>query len=203
MVFDLGGVILGSPIQAFHAYERELGLPKNYLNHRIVERGEQGAWQRLERGEIDLDGFIELFDREIGESGVTISTAVLMERVALISQPRESMLRAVERIRERGLRVAALTNNWVSDDQTSKMNGLRERFDVFVESAVEGLRKPDPRIYQLTCERLGVLPDVTCFLDDIGKNLKSARALGMATIKVDEPEQALGELRALLGFALD
>lgn len=80
--------------------------------------------------------------------------------------------------------------------------GLRERFDVFVESAVVGLRKPDPRIYALVCERLGAAPARVAFLDDIGRNLKPARALGMATIKVDDADQALRELGALLGLDL-
>jgi epoxide hydrolase-like predicted phosphatase len=82
------------------------------------------------------------------------------------------------------------------------MNLLGPHFDAVVESAVEGMRKPDPRIYELACERLDVKPAEAIFLDDIGRNLKTARQLGMATIKVDDPDQALGELEALLGFAL-
>ena len=78
---------------------------------------------------------------------------------------------------------------------------LAKCFDVFVESAVEGLRKPDPRIYHLVCERLDVPPTQAVFLDDIGSNLKSARALGMHTIKVETPEAALGELGVLLGLS--
>ena len=65
-----------------------------------------------------------------------------------------------------------------------------------------GLRKPDPRIYSLVCEKLGLPPSRVAFLDDIGRNLKPARELGMATIKVDDPEQALRELGALLGLDL-
>ena len=110
------------------------------------------------------------------------------------------MLEAIRRIRARGLRVAALTNNWVTSRGAS--SPLRGHFDVFVESAVVGLRKPDPRIYELVCARLGVAPARVAFLDDIGRNLKPARALGMATIKVDDPDRALEELGALLGFAL-
>ena len=75
-------------------------------------------------------------------------------------------------------------------------------FDVIVESAVEGMRKPDPRIYALTCERLGVDPTDAVFLDDIGANLKPARAMGITTIKVDTTAQALQELEAVLGFVL-
>ena len=114
---------------------------------------------------------------------------------------RPQMLEAIRRLRARGLRTAALTNNWVSEGKR-QTDTLRERFDVFVESAVVGLRKPDPRIYELVCRELGVPPARTAFLDDIGLNLKPARALGMATIKVVEPDAALRELGALLGLDL-
>jgi epoxide hydrolase-like predicted phosphatase len=110
------------------------------------------------------------------------------------------MLAAIGHLRARGLRAGALTNNWITEDAGAE--GLRPHFDVFVESAVEGLRKPDPRIYVLACKRLGVAPAEAVFLDDIGANLKSARALGMTTIKVVDPDQALGELEAVLGFPL-
>ena len=79
---------------------------------------------------------------------------------------------------------------------------LREHFDVFIESALVGLRKPDPRIYELVCRELGVAPARAAFLDDIGRNLKTARALGMTTIKVDDPDGALRELGGILGFDL-
>src|SRR5438093_19724 len=72
----------------------------------------------------------------------------------------------------------------------------------FVESAVAGVRKPDPRIYELACAALRVAPPEAVMLDDIGANLKTARALGMATIRVIDPGAALGELEALLGFPL-
>ena len=115
------------------------------------------------------------------------------------------MVAALRAIRAHGLRTAALTNNWRADDGAAvgeRHSELFDSFDVVVESAREGLRKPDPRIYELTCERLAVPPTDAVFLDDLGVNLKTARALGMATIKVVDPDAALGELAALLGFAL-
>jgi putative hydrolase of the HAD superfamily len=202
VIFDLGGVVLGSPPQAFRAYEADLGLPTNFLNKLIVRNGTQGAWERLERGELDMLGFVREFDLEVQREGVTISTAELMLRVAHASMPRPQMVVAVRRIRDSGVRVAALTNNWASDDQGEKMNLLRAEFDVFIESVVEGLRKPDPRIYQLACDRLGVTPPESIFLDDLGQNLKPARVMGMHTIKVDEPLPAITELESLLGLAL-
>jgi len=108
----------------------------------------------------------------------------------------------VRKIRAHGLLTAALTNNWVSADMQGKMDLLRREFDAFVESARVGLRKPDPRIYQLACAQLQVTPEQAVFLDDIGQNLKAARALGMTTIKVADPDAALRELEQVLGLAL-
>jgi putative hydrolase of the HAD superfamily len=202
VIFDLGGVVLGSPPHAFRAYEAERGIEINFLNRMVMRNGRAGAWARLERGELDMASFMPAFDAEALADGVTISTLELMERVALASMPRESMVNAVRKIREHGYRTAALTNNWKAEDQNSKMALLRGEFDVFVESAIEGVRKPDPRIYEIACERLGVLPSETIFLDDLGPNLKPARAMGMHTIKVDEPEPAIAELERLLGKPL-
>ncbi len=108
----------------------------------------------------------------------------------------------------RGLRTAALTNNWVAPerhwiatDRHASPNGFGAlAFDVVVESSVEGLRKPDPRIYELALERLAIPAEATVFLDDLGINLKPARALGMTTIKVTDPDVALAELQRALGF---
>ena len=114
------------------------------------------------------------------------------------------MLEAIRRLRARRFRVGALTNNWrrAGPDDDVIPHRLRDHFDVFIESRAVGLRKPDPRIYLLACRELGVPPERTAFLDDIGANLKSARALGMATIKVDDPRQALEELGRLLNIDL-
>ena len=202
VIFDLGGVVLGSPLQVFRGYEAELGLPAGFLGRMVLRNGEAGAWACLERGELDLQAFIAAFDAEARAAGASISAALLMERIALDAQPRPDMLAAIRRIRAAGLRTAALTNNWDTDDQRQKMDALRGEFDVFIESAREGLRKPDPRIYQLACARLEVQPPEAAFLDDIGGNLKAARALGMTTIKVDDPRAALDELRAVLGLPL-
>ena len=110
------------------------------------------------------------------------------------------MLAAIRCIRARGLLVGAITNNWVVESGGTSV--LRPHFDVFIESAVVGIRKPDPRIFHLACDELGVAPHESIFLDDIGLNLKAARALGMTTIKVAAVDAALTELQGLLGFPL-
>ena len=207
VVFDIGGVVQDSPLHAIARYERERGLPPNAINRVVVAAGEEGAWARLERGELTVQSFCVPFEADCRARGVAIDGRVLMERISEAGVPRPRMLEAICRLRAGGLRVAALTNNWVAEtpgataSETMKAR-LTAHFDVFVESAVVGLRKPDPRIYALVCDKLGLAPARVAFLDDIGRNLKPARELGMATIKVDDPEQALRELGALLDLDL-
>jgi epoxide hydrolase-like predicted phosphatase len=168
----------------------------------VLGNGADGAWSRLERGELAMTAFCEAFDAEAVVAGGSIVSTVLMARIAEYSQPRPAMVSAIRRIRAGGLRAGALTNNWDSDDQKQKMDLLRAEFDVFIESVRVGLRKPDPRIYELACRQLEVAPTEAVFLDDIGVNLKAARALGITTIKVDDPDVALAELEGVLGIAL-
>lgn len=201
VVFDLGGVVKDSPLHEIARYEHELGLPPNAINRAVVAAGERGAWARLERGELSVAAFCAPFEADCRAQGLTIDAVHLMARIAAIAVPRPRMVAAIRRLRERGLRVGALTNNWVAEGGRDP-HDLRGLFDVFVESAVVGLRKPDPRIYALVCAELGVPPHRTAFLDDIGRNLKPARELGMATIKVDDPEQALRELSTLVAVDL-
>jgi len=200
VIFDLGGVVLDSPLHTIARYERDLGIPEGHINRVVVETGPTGAWSRLERGEIPMDALFGAFDRECAAAGHVISAAEMMTRIAASSGPRPTMLAAIRKLRAGDYRVAALTNNWASDtvDATPRHPELRDLFHVFVESSVVGLRKPDPRIYEHTCEALGVEPAHSIFLDDIGSNLKSARALGMHTIKVVSAEQALGELGSVV-----
>lgn len=199
VIFDLGGVVLDSPIHAIARYERELGIPSGFVNRVVVAAGPGGAWSRLERGELAMDDFFPAFEAECRQAGHEISGAEMMQRIGECG-PRRVMLEAIARIRRRGLRVAALTNNWRGEED--RTHELRDRFDAFVESAALGLRKPDPRIYLHACERLAIEPAQAIFLDDIGRNLKTARELGMTTIKVDQPEPALDALSELLGFPL-
>jgi len=204
VLFDLGGVVLGSPLHAIARFERARGIPPGFINRVVVETGPTGAWSRLERGELRVEEFVPAFERDCLLAGERVAAGAMMEAIREESQPRPAMLAAIAALRRSGLRVGALTNNWVADEPAESRIGLelRARFDAFVESAVVGLRKPDPRIYTHACQELGVAPERAVFLDDIGANLKPARALGMHTIKVESPEQALAELERALGFAL-
>jgi putative hydrolase of the HAD superfamily len=204
VLFDMGGVVMESPLHAIARYERERGLPPNVINRVVAAAGEAGAWARLERGELTVATFCAPFEADCRAHGVEVEGAAVMAAIAAAGVARPAMLEAIRRIRARGLRVGALTNNWKREGSEDDLipHRLRSHFDVFVESRVVGLRKPDPRIYLLACRELGVEPSRTAFLDDIGSNLKAARALGMVTIKVDDPARALAELGALIGHDL-
>lgn len=204
VLFDMGGVVMDSPLHAIARYERERGLPANAINRAIVAAGETGAWARLERGELTVATFCAPFEADCRAHGVQVDGAAVMAAIATAGVARPAMLEAIRRLRAHGLRVGALTNNWRREgpDDDVIPHRLRQHFDAFVESRTVGLRKPDPRIYVLACRQLGVEPARTAFLDDIGGNLKPARALGMATIKVQDPAGALAELGALIGLDL-
>lgn len=200
VIFDLGGVVCDSPLAAIARYEREHGLPPRAVDRVVVEAGPAGAWARLERGELALAAFYPAFEADCRARGLALDAARLMAYVAEAGRPRPEMLEAVRRLRAAGLGVAALTNNWITGRPGP--HPLRAHFPIFIESSAVGLRKPDPRIYELACRELGVAPAAAAFLDDIGSNLKAARALGMTTIKVADPRAALTELGALVGLEL-
>ena len=202
VLFDIGGVVQDSPLHAIARYERYHGLPRDVINRAVVASGETGAWSRLERGELTVQAWCAPFEADCRAHGVAVDGQRLMQYIAEAGRERPQMLRAIARLRARGLRVGALTNNWAREDKEPAPHRLRPHFDVVIESQAVGMRKPDPRIYQLACRELAVAPAETAFLDDIGLNLKSARALGMQTIKVGDPDLALRELAALVGFDL-
>jgi epoxide hydrolase-like predicted phosphatase len=113
------------------------------------------------------------------------------------------MVAAIRTIRASGLRVAALTNNWDSDDAFStQVAAIGSEFDLVLESWRVGHRKPEQRIYELLLERLELPAPALLFLDDLGSNLKPARAMGMTTIHVKDITSALRELSAALGRPL-
>jgi epoxide hydrolase-like predicted phosphatase len=204
VIFDLGGVVFDSPLALIRAYEERHGLPQHFVAGIVGGYGgADGAWHRLERGETSLAEFCRRFDADVAAAGQSMSTTDLMREMAERSAVRPEMIAAIRALRGSGLKVAALTNNWITHaDHDERLRPLREEFHVFVESCKVGLRKPDPRIYTLACEELGVPPGAAVFLDDIGSNLKAARALGMTTIKVEEPGDALLRLGLAVGLEL-
>jgi putative hydrolase of the HAD superfamily len=205
VIFDFGGVILTSPFEAFARYERDNGLPEGFLRRLNATDPDTNAWARLERNEVDWAGFADLFAAEARVAGHEIDGRAVL--TLLVAEVRPPMVEALRRCHER-LKTALLTNNFRAPGVPGRpgsdepMAELADLFDVVIESSKVGLRKPDTAIYELVCRELGVTPGEAVFLDDLGVNLKPARAMGMTTIKVDDPDQALAELERVVGFPL-
>jgi epoxide hydrolase-like predicted phosphatase len=204
VIFDLGGVVISSPMKAFFDAEIRMGLAPNFLNKVIVSNGEKSAWAKLERGELSMDQvFFTAFDKEISDAGAPgLNSKAVMQDMASSATVNKCMITAIEKLKKNGFKVAALTNNWRDPQTDGFAKPLKDHFNILVESAAEGMQKPDPRIYQICCQRLGISPADAIFLDDIGRNVKAARALGMQTIKVSDPVRALKELEILVGMSL-
>jgi len=203
VLWDFGGVLSSSPFDAFERYEREHGLPAGFLRGVNATDPDSNAWARLERNELDLDGFDVAFASESRALGHEVRGREMLGLLA--GELRPEMFRAVRRCREAGLLTALLTNNVVpmgGDWMAAMPDPLEELFDVVVESSKAGVRKPEPAAYELVLSELAVAADEVVFLDDLGINLKPARALGMATIKVTDPASALTELEMCLGLSL-
>jgi putative hydrolase of the HAD superfamily len=199
VLFDLGGVILASPFEGYARYEQANGLPEGFLRGLNTASPDTNAWARLERSEVDFAGFCAAWEAEALALGHTIDAAEVM--AGLVGGPREAMVSAVRRCAEQ-LKTAILTNNWATGFDESDASPIFAMVDAVIESSKVGVRKPDPRFYELACEALAVEPSECVFLDDLGINLKPARAMGMTTIKVDDPHRALAELTDVVGFAL-
>jgi putative hydrolase of the HAD superfamily len=200
-LFDFGGVILSSPFEAFAGYEVAEGLPEGFLRHLNSTNPDENAWARLERGEVAFEEFCDLYEAEATAMGATIDARRVMGLLG--GELRPAMVEAVRRCRAR-LKTACLTNNFVLGPGSAGAyrNEVLDLFDVVVESSRTGVRKPDPRFYEIACELLEIEPAEAVFLDDLGINLKPARAMGMTTIKVDDPTRALADLEAVVGFPL-
>ncbi len=206
VIFDFGGVILTSPFEAFARYEADNDLPPGLLRRLNASDPDTNAWARLERSEVDLAGFAALFEAEALAAGHAVDGRAVLD--LLVGRLRPQMVEALRRCHDR-LKTALLTNNFVAADdghdgarEAGPMGEVLGHFDVIVESSRVALRKPDPAIYRLVCDELGVEPAESVFLDDLGINLKPARAMGMATIKVTDPDTAIAQLEEVVGFPL-
>jgi putative hydrolase of the HAD superfamily len=208
VLWDFGGVILSSPFDAFNRYEAEAGLPKDFLRSLNARNPDTNAWAKMERSEVSLQGFVDLFEEEALLQGHRVDGWKILQ--ALSGDIRPQMVEALRRCKA-AFRVACITNNMKAGEgpgmarSPEKARAVAEILSLFehvVESSKVGLRKPDPRIYQHACDLLGVPPDRCVYLDDLGINLKPARALGMRTIKVVDPDVAIDELQAMVGIPL-
>jgi len=253
VIFDIGGVLVGSPLEGIRAYENKLGLPENYINVGITGRGKDGAFHKLEMDQITFEQFLHNWDVELNdtqnmnewyriwckkegrnvpedvlkslESGgdgkrvvaKELWTSMMVETLS----PDPIVLTAVKRLKESGrFKIAALTNNFQTPSSSSdnkdsggdnddpnyaeKLAMLKVLFHDYIESWVEGLRKPDPEFFKLAERRVGAKGDEIVFLDDIGINLKAAQKLGWRTIRVltNRSREAIRELETIVGIKL-
>ena len=206
VIWDFGGVFTTSPFEAFARYETERGIPVGTIRKINSANHEANAWAQFEQSKVDIDGFDRLFAEEAAALGHAIPGKDVLPLLAGDFRP--EMIEALRRIKTR-FKTGCITNNMPHNAAggTAAVRSLYAReimelFDHVIESAKTGIRKPDPRIYTMMCESLGVQPPSCVFLDDLGGNLKPARTMGMTTIKVESAAQAIAELEAATGMKL-
>ena len=151
VIFDLGGVLTESPIRSFTAYELEAGLPEGLIVRLNSTDPHTNAWARFERNELDVAGFSAAFEAEAAAAGHRVEAARVLE--ALRGELRPVMVAAVRRLREAGLPLGLLSNNVAPMERTGALGELLGLFDAIVESSVEGVRKPEPEIYERALAR--------------------------------------------------
>lgn len=201
VIWDFGGVVTSSPFEAFSRYEAERGLPADTIRRINATDPDSNAWARFERAEIDAAAFDRLFAEEAARIGHDVRGA---EVLALLSgDVRPAMVAAIDTIKSCGFRTGCITNNVPAGHgagmaltlgKAESIGAIMARFDHVIESSKAGIRKPDPRIYLMMCDALGVAPAQCVYLDDLGINCKPAAALGMRAIKVVSEAQALADL---------
>lgn len=208
VIWDFGGVFTTSPFDAFRRFEMARGLPPDFLRRVNAVDPDVNAWARFERAEIDAAAFDVLFLEESARLGHAVRGAEVLPLLAGEVRPR--MVAALKACKAR-FKVGCITNNVpgaghgtgmaASPEKAAAVAEILALFEVVIESSKAGLRKPDPRIYELMCERLDVAPQACVYLDDLGINCKPAAALGMTAIKVTSEEQALAQLAEATGLA--
>lgn len=207
VIFDFGGVITSSPFEAFNRMEAERGLPHNLVRQINSANPDGNAWALFERAEIDAARFDSLFAEEAKALGYDLPGRDVL---ALLSGDiRPAMVAALDRLKADGFTIGCITNNVPSgkgpgmagtEEKAAAVGAIMDKFDHVVESSKVGIRKPDPAIYQMACDALGVEPSQCIYLDDLGINCKPASTLGMHAIKVTSGDQALADLGKALAM---
>ena len=213
VIFDFGGVITASPFEAFNRLEEERGLPRDFVRRVNAANPDGNAWAKFERAEIDAAAFDALFAEEARALGHELEGKAVLAVIAGAVRP--AMVAALDTLKDRGFTIACITNNVPggkmgirgagmtrSEEAAIEVADIMARFEHVIESSKAGVRKPDPRIYEMMCEKLGVEAGECIYLDDLGINCKPASQLGMHAIKVTSGEQALADLSAALGMPL-
>jgi putative hydrolase of the HAD superfamily len=209
VIFDFGGVITSSPFEAFNRLEEQRGLPHDFVRRVNSANADDNAWAKFERAEIDVAAFDALFASEARALGYDLDGASVI--ACLAGDIRPEMVAALDQLKVREFGLGCITNNVNAGrgtamaqnaEKAAAVETIMARFDHIIESSKAGVRKPDPRIYLMMCDALGVEPAHCVYLDDLGINCKPAAALGMHAIKVTSGSQALKELGDILNLPL-
>src|SRR5215210_3563815 len=196
LIVDYGGVLTSDVFASFRTFCEAEGLEPETVRDRFVGDPQARALlERLETGALREAEFERAF-----AAVLEVSPERLIDRLFGEMVPDEAMLEGVRAARRAGVRTAMLSNSW-GEDRYDRAE-LEALFDASVISGEVGLRKPEPEIYALAAERLGLPPSACVYVDDLPGNLKPARALGMATVAHREAEATLAELEELLGVPL-
>jgi putative hydrolase of the HAD superfamily len=207
VIFDFGGVFTTSPFEAFARFEAERGLSPNIIRTINAANPHDNAWARFERAEISAAEFDVAFAAEARERGCEIRGSEVLPLLSGDMRPR--MAAALKSCKSAGFKVGCITNNVQAgvgagmagtDEKAAAVAAIMSGFDQVIESSKAGVRKPDPRIYEMMCALLEVEPQACVYLDDLGINCKPAAALGMKAIKVVTEAQALDDLAKITGL---
>src|ERR1700732_1114013 len=205
VIWDFGGVLTTSPFEAFARFESERGLPADIIRRTNANNHLKNAWAKFERAEVDIEAFDQLFATESLALGAEVRGREVLP--LLSGDLRPEMVEALKRVKARFK--TGWLNNHLPAHALGSIGGrslyiaeVMTLFDHVIESAKIGLRKPDPRIYRMMVEKLGVDPKACVYLDDLGVNLKPAREMGMTTIKELNASQAIAELETATGLSL-
>jgi putative hydrolase of the HAD superfamily len=205
VIWDFGGVLTTSPFEAFARFEKERGFPVDIIRNTNAANHLENAWAKFERAEIDVEAFDKLFADESRAFGAEVRGKEVLP--LLQGDLRPEMVEALKRVKAQ-CKTGCITNNLPANaigstsGRSLYVAEVMALFDHIIESAKIGLRKPDPRIYEMMIDALKVDPAKCVYLDDLGVNLKPAREMGMTTIKVVSAAQALAELEAATGLKL-
>jgi len=209
VIFDFGGVITSSPFEAFNRLEAERGLPRDFVRQVNSTNPDSNAWAKFERAEVSAAEFDTLFADEARSLGAELDGAAVI--ACLSGDIRPAMVAALDTLKAKGFALGCITNNVPaghgagmasSASKADAIAAIMARFDHVIESSKAGVRKPDPRIYQMMCEALSVDAAECIYLDDLGINCKPAAGLGMHAIKVTGEAQALADLSQAVGVEL-
>jgi len=199
VISDFGGVLTSPLFESFAAWQRQSGLSFEQLGQAMSDAADRNGIHplyELEKGTISEAEFLRMLEAEL-DPGTSLQGMrdVYFEHL----HPNPPMIELMRELRARGMRMALLTNNvreW-EPQWRAKLPEIDEIFEVVVDSAFVGMRKPDPGIYELTLEQLGGVAAEEClFVDDVDVNCETARSLGMQAVHYVEPGQAIADIRA-------